>query len=75
MRFSYAEAMCDITHYAPLAMAADDSGWDSMVVPDSIAYPRDSDSKYPYTADGNREFLQDKPFIEPFIDPFIRRTP
>jgi len=67
MRFSYAEAMCDITHYAPLAMAADDSGWDSMVVPDSIAYPRNSDSKYPYTADGNREFLQDKPFIEPFI--------
>jgi len=67
MRFSYAEAMCDITHYAPLAQAADDSGWDSMVVPDSIAYPRDSDSLYPYTADGNREFLQDKPFIEPFI--------
>ena len=67
MRFSYAEAMCDITHYAPLAQAADDSGWDSMVIPDSIAYPRDSDSKYPYTADGNREFLQDKPFIEPFI--------
>lgn len=67
MRFSYAEAMCDITHYGPLAQAADDAGWDAMVVPDSIAYPRDSDSKYPYTADGNREFLQDKPFIEPFI--------
>lgn len=67
MRFSYAEAMCDVTHYAPLAMAADDAGWDGMVVPDSIAYPRDSDSKYPYTADGNREFLQGKPFIEPFV--------
>jgi len=67
MRFSYAEAMCDVTHYLPLAQAADDAGWDSMVIPDSIAYPRDSDSKYPYTADGNREFLQDKPFIEPFI--------
>ncbi|MFN8050875.1 MAG: TIGR03619 family F420-dependent LLM class oxidoreductase [Acidimicrobiales bacterium] len=67
MRFSYAEAMCDVTHYLPLAQAADDSGWDSMVIPDSIAYPRDSDSTYPYTADGNREFLQGKPFIEPFV--------
>ena len=57
MRFSYAEAMCDPDHYLPLARAADDAGWDSMVVPDSICYPRDSDSTYPYTADGNREFL------------------
>ena len=67
MRFSYAEAMCDTSHYLPLAQAADDSGWDSMVVPDSIGYPRDSDSTYPYTADGNREFLDGKPFIEPFV--------
>ena len=67
MRFSYAEAMCDITHYAPLAQAADDAGWDSFVIPDSICYPRDSDSTYPYTADGNREFLDGKPFIEPFV--------
>jgi len=35
-------------------------------VPDSICYPKTSDSKYPYTPDGNREFLEDKPFIEPF---------
>lgn len=67
MRFSYAESMCDVSHYIPLAQAADDAGWDSFVVPDSIAYPRDSDSSYPYTADGNREFLEGKPFIEPFV--------
>jgi probable F420-dependent oxidoreductase len=67
MRFSYAEAMCDPSHYVPLAQAADDSGWDSFVIPDSICYPRDSDSTYPYTADGNREFLDGKPFIEPFV--------
>ena len=67
MRFSYAEAMCDVSHYLPLAQAADDAGWDSFVVPDSIGYPRDSASKYPYTADGDREFLDGKPFIEPFV--------
>lgn len=67
MRFSYAEAMCDVSHYSPLACAAEDAGWDAMVLPDSICYPRESDSTYPYTADGNREFLDGKPFIEPFV--------
>jgi probable F420-dependent oxidoreductase len=66
MRFSYAEAMCDASHYLPLARAADDAGWTSFVVPDSICYPEVSDSKYPYTPDGDRRFLEDKPFIEPF---------
>lgn len=67
MRFSYAESLCDPTHYIPLAQAADDAGWHSMVIPDSVAYPKESDSKYPYTATGDREFLDGKPFIEPFV--------
>ncbi|HEY8514789.1 MAG TPA: TIGR03619 family F420-dependent LLM class oxidoreductase [Candidatus Binatia bacterium] len=66
MRFSYAESMCDPRHYVPLAKAAEEAGWHSFVVPDSICYPRDSDSRYPYTPDGDRRFLEDKPFIEPF---------
>ena len=66
MRFSYAEALCDPAHYLPLARAVEDAGWDTFIVPDSICYPEVSDSKYPYTPDGNREFLEDKPFIEPF---------
>ena len=66
MRFSYAESMCDPSHYLPLAIAAEQAGYTSFCVPDSIAYPRDSDSKYPYTPDGERYFLEDKPFIEPF---------
>ena len=66
MRFSYAETLCDPTHYLPLARAVEDAGWDTFIVPDSICYPEVSDSKYPYTPDGNREFLEDKPFIEPF---------
>ncbi len=66
MRFSFAESMCDPSHYLPLAIAAEQSGWTSFVVPDSICYPEVSDSRYPYTPDGNREFLEDKPFIEPF---------
>ncbi len=66
MRFSFAESMCDPSHYAPLAVAAERAGWTSFVVPDSICYPEISESRYPYTPDGDREFLQGKPFLEPF---------
>lgn len=72
MRFTYAESMIDPHMFAPLAKAAEDAGFHSMVIPDSIAYPRHSDSVYPYTPDGSREFLEDKPFIEPFsLIPFL----
>ncbi|SUA80794.1 Pyrimidine monooxygenase RutA [Nocardia otitidiscaviarum] len=67
MRFTYAEAMTDPDYYVPLAQAAEAAGFHSMTVADSIAYPAESDSKYPYTKDGNREFLDGKPFIETFV--------
>jgi probable F420-dependent oxidoreductase len=66
MRFTYAESMCDPAQYLPLAIACEQAGWNSFTVPDSICYPENSDSKYPYTPDGNREFLEGRPFIEPF---------
>jgi probable F420-dependent oxidoreductase len=66
MRFTYAESMCDPNHFLPLAVAVERAGFTSFTVPDSICYPEVSDSKYPYTPDGNREFLDGKPFIEPF---------
>jgi probable F420-dependent oxidoreductase len=66
MRFSYAESMTDPSFYAPLARAAQDAGYHSMVIPDSICYPREAESTYPYNPGGSREFLEDKPFLEPF---------
>jgi len=72
MRFCYAESMTDPSFYAPLAAAAEDAGYDSMVIPDSICYPAQSDSVYPFNPDGTREFLEDKPFLEPFsLIPFL----
>ncbi|MGH3413455.1 MAG: TIGR03619 family F420-dependent LLM class oxidoreductase [Marmoricola sp.] len=64
MRFTYAEAMTDASYYAPLAQAAETAGYTSMTVADSLIYPRESDTTYPYTDTGDREFLEDKPFIE-----------
>jgi len=67
MRFTYAESMCDPLQLPTLAIEAEQAGYHSFTVPESICYPQESDSKYPYTADGNREFLDGKPFIEPFV--------
>jgi alkanesulfonate monooxygenase SsuD/methylene tetrahydromethanopterin reductase-like flavin-dependent oxidoreductase (luciferase family) len=66
VRFTYAETFCDPTFLAPLARAAEEAGYDSFVVPDSLIYPAQSDTKYPYTVDGGREFIEGKPIIEPF---------
>ncbi len=66
MRFTYAEAMCDPAQLAPLAKAAEESGYHAFTVPDSICYPKHSDTEYPYNDDGTREFLEGKPFIDPF---------
>ncbi len=67
MRFTFAESMCDPQQYPALALEAERAGFHSFTVPESLFYPRHSDSSYPYTADGNREFLDDRPFIEPFV--------
>lgn len=67
MRFTYAEAMTRAEYYAPLAQAAERAGYTSMTVADSLIYPRESDATYPYTDTGDREFLEDKEFIETMV--------
>src|ERR1700730_9138011 len=65
--------MTEPLFYAPLAVAAEEAGYHSMVIPDSICYPRDASSTYPYNPDGTREVLEDKPFLGPF--PLIPALP
>ena len=67
MRFTYAEAMTDARYYAPLAQAAEAAG---LHVDDGgrrLIYPRESDATYPYTDTGDREFLEDKEFVETMV--------
>jgi alkanesulfonate monooxygenase SsuD/methylene tetrahydromethanopterin reductase-like flavin-dependent oxidoreductase (luciferase family) len=67
VRFTFAEAMTDPTYYIPLAKAAEAAGFHAMTIADSVAYPYESDSTYPYTAEGGREFLDGKEIIEAFV--------
>jgi probable F420-dependent oxidoreductase len=66
MRFAYHATMCNPDFYLPLAIAAEEAGFDSFTLPDSICYPEESDSTYPYNGTGDREFLDGVPFLEPF---------
>ena len=67
MRFSYQVGMCDASHYLPLAKAAEELGFSTVTVPDSICYPQEATSKYPYNGDGSRNFLETEPFIESLV--------
>ncbi len=67
MKFSYQIGMCDPGHYLPLAQAAEAAGYHGIAIPDSICYPQEASSKYPYNKDGSREFLESVPFVESLI--------
>ena len=56
MRFAYHPSMCDPSFYLELGKAAETAGFDVITFPDSICYPKECDSTYPYNDDGSREF-------------------
>ena len=45
MRFGFLETMTNPAFIGPLAIAAEEAGYDSFVVPDCICYPEHSDSQ------------------------------
>lgn len=65
MRFTLNVTMLDPAQYVPLARAAEEAGFFAVSVPDSIFYPEEAIGEYPYHE--GREFLEDKPFIDPLI--------
>lgn len=67
MRFSMNLSSEPEEHYVPLAQAAEAAGFDAITIPDSICFPRDTISKYPYNADGSNDFLDGIPFMDPFL--------
>ncbi|CAH0989942.1 hypothetical protein SIN8267_00013 [Sinobacterium norvegicum] len=66
MRFAYNPCMPSPELYAPLAVTAEEHNFSAITLPDSICYPKVADTKYPYNADGSRNFLEDLAFMDPF---------
>jgi probable F420-dependent oxidoreductase len=67
VRFTVPFPMLPVDHLLPLAQVAEEAGFDSIAVPDSVFYPETVSAGYPYTADGSRFWAPETPFVDPFV--------
>lgn len=67
MRWTVAFPMFPVDHLIPMARAAEDAGFDTITVPDSIFYPEQVSADYPYSADGGRFWAPETSFPDPFV--------
>lgn len=68
MRFTLMLGLGGHEHYPVVAAAAERAGWNAISVPDSIFYPKISESDYPYADTGAvRSALEAAPVIDPLI--------
>ncbi|MGZ6928114.1 MAG: TIGR03619 family F420-dependent LLM class oxidoreductase [Acidimicrobiia bacterium] len=67
MRWTVAFPMFPVDHLLPMARAAEEAGFDTITVPDSIFYPEQVSADYPYSADGGRFWAPETPFPDPFV--------
>lgn len=67
MRFTVPLPMLPAHHYVPLARAAEEHGYDSVAVPDSVFYAEEVSGEYPFSADGSRWWQPETPFLDPFV--------
>lgn len=67
MKWALSGAMIDAGELTDLARAAEEAGFDSVGMPDSVFYPEHVSADYPYTPDGRRMWTGDVPMPDPFI--------
>ncbi len=67
MKFVTSLAFSDPTHFCEFARAADDCGWDGIVVSDHVVHPEKIESPYPYTRDGSTRWQAPAPWPDPWV--------
>ncbi|MFI6030492.1 TIGR03619 family F420-dependent LLM class oxidoreductase [Amycolatopsis magusensis] len=67
MKFSLSVAMSPLDQLTELAVAAEESGFSSVVLPDSLFYSEEVSADYPYTPDGNRFWNEETPWADPLV--------
>lgn len=67
MKFTLPVVLTAPDQYLDIARAADESGWDSITVPDHVFYPETTTGKYPYTPDGSRFWTAETEWIDPWV--------
>jgi probable F420-dependent oxidoreductase len=57
-----------VEHYQQMAVAAEECGWNAISVPDSLFFPKRSESDYPYAdTDAVRSVLEATPVLDPLL--------
>ena len=68
MRFTLMLGFSNYRSFHAIAQAAEEAGWTSLSMPDSIFFPQKTESDYPYAdTDMIRQYIEASPFIEPFV--------
>ncbi|TVT28659.1 TIGR03619 family F420-dependent LLM class oxidoreductase [Amycolatopsis rhizosphaerae] len=67
MKFSVSVAMNPLEQFGELARTAEENGFSSVVLPDSLFYSEKVSADYPYTPDGNRFWNAETPWADPLV--------
>jgi len=67
VKYTVSVAMSPIEQLIELAKTAEEVGFDSIALPDSIFYMEKQSADYTYTADGSRMWNEDTPWADPLI--------
>lgn len=68
MKFALLLGFSHYRDFPALARAAEAAGFNSVCMPDSLFYPKATESEYPYNdTEVVRQYISDTEFIEPFI--------
>jgi probable F420-dependent oxidoreductase len=65
MKFSVSIAMSPLDQIVELAKTAEECGFHSIALPDSIFYSEHVSARYPYTPDGSRMWNENTPWVDP----------
>ncbi|MPZ80678.1 MAG: TIGR03619 family F420-dependent LLM class oxidoreductase [Actinophytocola sp.] len=67
MKFTVGVALSPLDQLGELARTAEECGYASIALPDSLFFSEEVSAKYPYTPDGSRFWDADTPWVDPFV--------
>jgi len=67
MKFSLGIALSPLDQLIDLARTAEEYGFSSIALPDSLFYSEEVSAKYPYTPDGSRFWNAETPWSDPLV--------
>ncbi len=67
MKFTVGIAMSPLDQLTSLAQCAEECGYSSIALPDSLFFSEKVSADYPYTPDGSRMWNPETPWVDPFV--------